>query len=45
MKLQIEDCRLKIVELRCRMVPEADCRIPLVADDRIVSDAEELDAA
>jgi hypothetical protein len=45
MKLQVEDCRLKIAELRCPMIPDADCRIPLVADDRIVSDAEEPDAA
>jgi hypothetical protein len=45
MKLQIEDCRLKIAGSRCRMIPDVDCRITVVADDRIVSDAEQTDAA
>jgi hypothetical protein len=44
MKLQIEDCRLKIADSRSRM-PDADCRIPVGVDDPIVSDAEWPDAA
>jgi len=46
MKLQISDFRFQIEDAgsRCRMIPDVDCRITVVADDRIVSDAEQTDA-